>query len=93
MVECWASAYLYYFREYNINFKYLNKEMYKHTFVPVRKELDPYFFRMYSWGMPDSGDWLVLHKQAAIEDLEKFRVFVKNPPVFENKLFEIYRIQ
>ena len=93
MVEVWSSAYLYYFKNYNISFKYLNKEFYKHTFVPVKKEMDPYFFRMYPWGMPDSGDWLVIHKQALPEDLEKFRNFVTEKPIFENGLFEVYHIQ
>ena len=93
MIEVWSSTYLYYFNEYNIGFKYLNKEFYKRTFMPVRPDLDYYFFRMYPWGMPDSGDWLVLHKQADTEDLEKFRAFVKDTPLFENKLFEVYKIQ
>ncbi|MCQ2740861.1 MAG: glycosyltransferase family 39 protein [Alphaproteobacteria bacterium] len=95
MIEVWSSAFKYYFKDYNINFKF-----YTDYIKLLGNEHSSYshlqgalYFNVYAWIYPNPGDWLVINRSIHEQKLEHFADYRKEKPQFQNKLFEVYKVK
>ena len=95
MIEVWSSAFKYYFKDYNINFKF-----YTDYIKLLGNEHSSYshlqgalYFNVYAWIYPNPGDWLVINRLIPEQKLEHFADYRKEKPQFQNKLFEVYKVK
>ena len=92
VVDSYSTAYFYYFRKiYNIVFKSKHHTEYALKQIPRVPEI--FYFWIETGDNYKTGDWVIVNKEMPLRKLNSIQQEINQAPVFENKLFEVYKIK
>ncbi len=93
IIEAWSTIYRYYFKDYKLIIK-SNQHLIKTVSDLVH--LQQFRLQIYTpivpIEKPTKGDWVIINKNNYRPETLEIRKNIPQKPVFENKLFEVFRL-